>query len=67
MKNKIKKILADTNATKSNLEDIFELFLTEKRKIEIPFSENDLQELLDGKKFNWEFDNVEVKIFNEDN
>ncbi len=33
-----------------------------KKKITVPLSEEDLEELRRGKVFNWEFEGVEVKI-----
>jgi hypothetical protein len=33
------------------------------KKIEIAFSEEDLQDLLHGKIFNWTFDKIDVKLF----
>ena len=36
------------------------------KKIEIGFTQEDLNDLLNGKVFNWEFDGVKVKLFNEE-
>jgi len=33
------------------------------KKITIPFSEEDLQELLNGESFDWTFDGVDVHLF----
>jgi hypothetical protein len=35
------------------------------KKIEIGFCESDLVELRDGSEMNWNFDGIEVTIFNE--
>lgn len=37
-----------------------------QQRIEIPFSENDLEELQNGESFNWNFDGIEVYLFKED-
>ena len=36
------------------------------KKIDIPLSEEDLQKLIEGKDFEWTFNNVDVNIFRED-
>jgi len=35
------------------------------KKIEIEFSEQDLVEIRDGEEMNWNYDGIEVTIFNE--
>lgn len=36
------------------------------KKIKIPFTEEDLQDLLNGETFNWTFDGVDVKLYKEE-
>ncbi len=36
------------------------------KRIEIPFSERDLQDLINGETFDWVFNDVEIHLFNED-
>lgn len=38
----------------------------EKRKISIEFTQNDLQDLLDGETFDWEVDGIEVHLYRDD-
>ena len=35
-------------------------------KIKIPFTYEDLDELREGKVFNWTFDGVDVELYNEE-
>lgn len=36
------------------------------KKISVPITERELQELMSGKKFVWVFDNVEVTLYQEE-
>jgi hypothetical protein len=36
------------------------------KKIKIPITEEELQELQEGKVFDWNFDGVDVKIYKEE-
>jgi len=38
----------------------------DSKKIDVPLSEGDLQDLINGEEFNWTFDDVDVHLFNED-
>lgn len=37
-----------------------------EKRIEVPMSESDVHDLLDGDEHNWEFDNVKVRLYRED-
>ena len=49
------------------IDDLYEkrekLRIEKKKSIKIPFSEEDLSELLNGETFDWTFDNVDVHLF----
>ena len=36
------------------------------KEIDVPLSMQDLEDLRNGKEFNWEFDGVEVHLFTEE-
>ena len=36
------------------------------KKIKVPITERELQELLNGKKFKWTFDDVELTLYQEE-
>jgi len=36
------------------------------RKIHVPITEQELQELMEGKKFKWVFDNIEITLVKEE-
>jgi hypothetical protein len=36
---------------------------SKRQKIKIGFSEEDLQDLLNGKTFNWTYDEIDVELF----
>lgn len=38
----------------------------EKKKIRIPLSQSDLEELMSGESFDWTFDGIDVHLFNEE-
>ena len=42
---------------------VLQLIKKNLKKIKIPFSEEDLQDLLHGKKFDWTFDGVDVHLY----
>jgi hypothetical protein len=49
------------------LREVFNIGAMSKREINIPFSEEDLQELLEGRTFDWTFDDVDVHLYRDDN
>jgi len=40
--------------------------LTQKEPVDVPFSEQELQELMEGEKFTWNYGGVDLHIFKED-
>lgn len=53
----------------TSFEEVHELLKKSKenKKIRIPLSENDLQELQCGEEFDWTFDGVDVHLYQDDN
>lgn len=59
---RIGEVLEQTG-NKSLLNETHNLDMYEDKKINIPFSEEDLQELQNGETFDWTFDGVDCHIY----
>lgn len=60
-------MLSNILGTVTSFDEVHALF-KEKKKISIPLSDNDLQDLQGGETFDWTFDGVDVHLYqtNED-